>query len=263
MRVSRLHAYIGYLAIGLSLSACSYNPMVRDNHTTGSPLGAAIGAGVGAGSVGLLGGSKFYIGLAAVGGGAIGYYVTTLRYDAGGVIEGGGDVYKVGEFVGISIPTDKLFEPNSAEFTENAPYILDSAVDVLNRYPTHNILISGSTSGFGRPRYETELSLKRARAVSSYLWKSGINDFKTQSNDMRKLDYVGYGNYFPVGNADSNSSIRANSRIQITSYPIGADLGLGKRNMAVHNVGGLDDEPTPSKPKKCGFKDGDCTPDDT
>src|SRR5262245_3459899 len=88
------------------LVSCSYNPFIPNNHETGSPLGAAIGAGVGGGTIAALGGSKFYIAIGALTGGAIGYYVTTLRYDSGGVIQSGGKVYKVGDIVGIYIPSD-------------------------------------------------------------------------------------------------------------------------------------------------------------
>jgi hypothetical protein len=51
---------------------------------------------------------------------ALGYYMSTLRFDAGPIFKAGGDVYTQGEYVGISIPSYKLFEPNSAEFTPQA-----------------------------------------------------------------------------------------------------------------------------------------------
>ena len=91
------------------LTGCSYNPFISNNHTTGSPTGAIVGAAAGAGGVALLGGPKPLIALAGIGGGALGYYMTTLRYEAGGVMQSGGQVYKVGDFVGIYIPSDQLF----------------------------------------------------------------------------------------------------------------------------------------------------------
>ena len=236
----------------LSLMGCSYNPMIPDNHTTGSPIGAAVGAGIGAGGVAAIGGPKLYMGLAGIGGGMIGYYVTTLRYASGGVISGGGQVFQIGDYVGIYIPTDNLFEPNTADFTPQANAILDSAAAILERYPNNNILISGNTSGFGRPKWERSLSLRRARAVSSYLWNAGINNFKNPGIDMRKLEYVGYGDYFPISSTLTNKGLRSNSRIQITSYPSNADLNLDRRHLAVHNVGALKDEVGPAQPVKCG-----------
>jgi hypothetical protein len=222
------------------LAGCSYNPFITNNHTTGSPVGTAIGAGIGAGSVALLGGTKPYIALGGLVGGAIGYYVTTLRYDAGGVIQAGGNVYKIGDYVGIYIPTDNVFEPNTDSFLPQAGPILDSAVAVLMRYPKNNILISGNTSGFYCARWEQELSERRAEKVSAYLWNAGINQFITPTLNLRKLNYVGYGDYFPIAKPLTNNGIRENSRIQITSYPSNCDLDLDQYHLAVHNIGGMD-----------------------
>ena len=232
------------LAFSASLQiSCSYNPFIGNNHTTGSATGAVVGAGVGAGSVGVLGGSKSLMAASGIAGGFIGYYVTTLRYDAGGVVQSGGQVYKVGDFVGINIPSDKLFEPNTAEFLPQAENILDSAVAVLKRYPENNIIISGNTSGFSRPRWERRLSEERAKKVSSYLWNAGVNQFVPQNIEVtRKLTYVGYGDYFPIAHRYTNESIRKNSRIQITSYPTYCGLNLDQRSLAMRNMGALDDD---------------------
>ncbi|MBX3708689.1 MAG: OmpA family protein [Gammaproteobacteria bacterium] len=257
---------IGTLILSLSmLTSCSYNPFIADNHETGSPIGAAIGAGIGAGGVAALGGSKFYMGLGGLAGGAIGYYVTTLRYDSGGIIQSGGKVYKIGDLIGIYIPSDKLFEPNSDAFLPQAKSILDSTAVVLARSPTNNILISGSTSGFYRSKWEQKLSEHRAQKVAGYLWSAGINNFKAPGLDLRKLNYVGYGDYFPLANKITNDGIRENSRIQITSYPSDCDLGLDKRHVAVHNIGNMDsdDDIANAPTSRCNTTNssGDCMDD--
>ena len=234
-------AKVALLAFSLCfLMSCSFNPFSQNNHTTGSPLGAVVGGTVGAGSVAVLGGPKPIIALGGIGGGAIGYYATTLRYDAGGVMHSGGQVYKIGDYVGIDIPTDQLFEPNTADFLPKAEPTLDSAAMVLKRYPKNNIIVSGNTSGFSRSRWERKLSEERAKKVAAYLWNAGINNFKgTTSTDLRKLNYVGYGNYFPIANDYTNDGIRANSRIQITSYPGNCDLGLDEKTLTMQNIGAL------------------------
>lgn len=224
------------------LVSCSFNPFTRNNHETGDPAGAVIGAGIGAGGVAALGGTKFTMGLAGIAGGTIGYYVTTLRYASGGIMQAGGQVYKVGALTGIYIPSDKLFEPNTADFLPEAPDILDSTVDVLRRYPNNSILISGNTSGFYRDKWEQRLSERRAEKVASYLWREGINNFKTPENNLRQLDYVGYGDYFPLSQTLTNTGIRQNSRIQIVSYATDCRLPLDKFNARVHNVGALNKE---------------------
>ena len=229
------------------LTACSYNPFIGNNHTTGSAAGAAIGAGTGVGSVAAVGGTKpFMVGF-GLGGGALGYYVTTLRYDSGGVIEGGGQVYRIGDRLGIYIPTDNVFDTNSADFLPQAAPILDSAATTLARYPENNIIVSGNTSGFGRSRWEVRLSRARAQKVAAYLWNAGINNFQGTSTHIRKLNYVGYGDYFPISDRLTNQEIRENSRIQISSYPTNCDLGLDKRSIAFDNVGSLDTDYSKAK----------------
>jgi hypothetical protein len=254
--------FIGVLVSLLFLSGCAYSPFSSTNHLTGSPLGVAIGAGIGGGSVAALGGTKPLIGFAAITGGVIGYYVTTLRYDSGGIMQVGGQVYKIGDFVGIYIPSDKLFEPNTADFLPQAIPILDSTVAVLNRYPGNNIIISGNTSGFSRSTWEQRISEERAKKVSAYLWRAGINQFKEQTTNMRQLNYVGYGDYLPISNDYTNDGIRQNSRIQITSYPTTCDLGLDKRSVAFHNFGKPNDGEINRAPDvKCTGGVGDCSSD--
>ena len=219
------------------LSGCSYNPFLSNNRTTGSAIGTGVGAAAGAGTIAALGGSRAGIALGAIGGGVIGYYVTTLRFDSGGVMLYGGQVYQVGDRVGIYIPSDQLFEPNTAEFLPQAESILDSAASVLKRYPDNNILISGNTSGFGRNKWERRLSEERAKRVSAYMWNAGINQFKSQDISMRQLTYVGYGDYFPIATDLTNEGIRENSRIQITSYPDDCALEIDKKKLVMQNVG--------------------------
>lgn len=236
----------------LVLSACSYNPFISNNHTTGSALGAGIGAGAGAGAVGLMGGTKPFILLGGITGGAVGYYVTTLRNAASGIMDAGGDVYELGDYVGIYIPSDQLFEPNTATFLPQAPAILDSAVTVLNRKPDNNILISGNTSGFYRPRWEQRISQRRAKAVAAYLWSNGIRQFKEDSSLVRQLRYVGYGNYYPISSDMTNSGVRQNSRIQITSYPNLADLRESGRSIDMNTIASLKDDTPSGDDNRCG-----------
>lgn len=226
------------------LTSCSYNPFIRNNQTTGSATGAVVGAGVGAGITALLGGSKAWIIGGGIGGGAVGYYVTTLRYDSGGIIRGGGKVYKVGDFIGIYIPSDELFEPNTANFLPQSAPILDSAATVLKRYPNNNIVISGNTSGFYKSKWEQKISEERARKVAAYLWDAGVNGLKGNGVNDRKLIYVGYGDYFPIANKYTNKGIRENSRIQITSYPTDCDLHIGAESKVFNNVGTWKDSAT-------------------
>lgn len=236
----------------LALTGCTYNPFISNNHTTGSAVSTGVGAGVGAGAVGLLGGTKPLILLGGITGGAVGYYVSTLRNAASGVIDAGGDVYQLGDYIGIYIPSDQLFEANNAVFLPQAPRILDSVVTVLLRAPDNNILISGNTSGFYRPRWEQRLSQRRAKAVAAYLWANGISQFKDTSNSMKELRYIGYGNYYPISSDLTNTEIRQNSRVQITSYPCLADLRESGRKIDPNNMASLNEETPSGEQNRCG-----------
>lgn len=222
------------------LTSCAYNPFSADNHLTGTVEGTAVGAAVGAGGIALLGGTKPLIALGGIGGGAIGYYFSTLRYDASGVIASGGEVFQIGDYVGIYLPTDKIFEPNTANFIPHARFLLSSTASVLERFPNQNILISGNTSGFYLSAWEQKLSEERAQKVAAYLWNAGINHFQGGSINTRKLNYVGYGDFMPISNQITNDGLRENSRIQITVYPTDRDLGIDKRHLAMNNVGAVD-----------------------
>ncbi|MBA3661480.1 MAG: OmpA family protein [Gammaproteobacteria bacterium] len=254
----RVSIYFLLFTLTQLICGCSYNPFIANNHLTGSPAGAAIGAGVGVGGTALLNAPKPVMAIAGIGGGMLGYYVTTLRYDAGGIFQAGGQVYKVGGFIGIYMQTDKLFETNTAILLPQAEPILDSAVQVLNRTPRNNIVISGNTSGFYRSKWEQCLSEERAKVVSAYLWNAGINNFKDTGPDMRKLNYVGHGDYFPIASDLTEEGLRSNSRIQITSYPSDCDLRLDQGNMTVHNIGATDDSGISNYSKQRCRGNGDC-----
>lgn len=226
----------------LALTSCSFNPFTRDNQLTGSAASTGVGAAIGGGTMLGVDASKPLVGVGALAGGLVGYYVSTLRFASGGIIQGGGQVFTVGEYATVEIPTDSLFDTNSSELLPEAEPILKSTVDVLNRYPNNNILVSGNTSGFGPQRYEHRLSEARARQIAAYLWANGINVFEHQSiRSTRKLIYVGYGDFFPISNNIRAKSIRENSRIQITAYPTSAQLAMGKRFKVFNNIGAYEE----------------------
>jgi outer membrane protein OmpA-like peptidoglycan-associated protein len=238
---------IGHLLL-LCLTACSYNPFsYRSNeqvadHATGTAIGAVAGT-----STGLLLGLPNSVSVAlGLTGGALGYYATTERFAAGGIIQSGGQVYSIGDYTTIEIPTDSLFESNSTEFLPGYEPTLLSAVSVLNRSPANHILVSGNTSGFGSSKYERRLSEARARTIANFLWANGVSTLHSTPSDFRdrNLKYVGYGNYFPIANNIRAESIRQNSRIQITSYPPKDQICIDKKVLAFNNIGGLGEDTT-------------------
>jgi outer membrane protein OmpA-like peptidoglycan-associated protein len=183
--------------------------------TKGTLLGAGVGGVGGAGVAAALHGTPAVIGIAGVTGATLGYYLSTQRFAARGIVKARGKVYTMGDYLIIDLPTDNLFDTNTADFYDNTDEELQSVVSILGRLPKHNIIISGNTSGFGSVQFQNNLSQQRASKVASYLWLNGINDVSRP----RTLIYVGYGNSYPIATDLRLSGLRANSRIQIVAYP--------------------------------------------
>jgi outer membrane protein OmpA-like peptidoglycan-associated protein len=231
--------------------SCSVNPFRTDNDLTGSATGTAIGAVAGGGVAALAGASKTEIALAGIVGGLAGYYVTTLDFASGGVTHVGGQVYTLGDYATIEIPSDRLFDVNTSDFLPEANPILDSVLSILNRYPNSNIMVSGNTTGFYTDKFERKLSEDRARQVAAYLWAHGINNFMDAGSNVggmngdnsyrRRLRYVGYGSYFPISSTLTAEGLRENNRIQITVYPKRDQLHLNKCGRVFSNIGSVED----------------------
>jgi len=159
--------------------------------------------------------------------------------NAGEITCAGGQVFTLGDYLTINLPTDNMFDTNSDELLPQAFPVLDRVAVILKHYPNNNIIIAGNTSGFYTEKLDNQLSRDRARQVASYLWSKGINNFQGESIDDRKLTFVGYGNYFPIANDIHADSIRLNSHIQITSYPSIDQLVIENKCAAFNNIGGL------------------------
>lgn len=235
----------------LSLASCSVNPFRSNNNLTGTAAGTLGGAAIGGGVAALAGASKAQILLAGLAGGALGYYVSSLDFASGGVTHVGGQVFTLGDYATIEIPSEKIFDVNSADFLPEAGPILDSVVSVLNRYPHSNIMVSGNTSGYYTSKLERKISLDRARQVAAYLWAHGIinagdpdsnvGDLQGRHSYTRKLSYVGYGDLFPISNNITPQGVLENSRIQITVYPPNRHLSLNKCGPVFNNIGALNE----------------------
>ncbi|MES2218658.1 MAG: OmpA family protein [Pseudomonadota bacterium] len=210
--------------------------MTDTDPPTGNIVGTAIGGVGGAGIAALFGASKPTIAVAGIAGAGLGYYMTTLRFSAAGILEAGGKVYALGDYVIIDIPTDSLFDANTDDFLPSAEPILNSLVSVLNRYNGHNLFISGNTSGSWTERFERRMSECRAAQIASYLWAHGITNAGSFRNNpltpkgIRRLIYIGYGDNFPIANIIHIKGIRTNSRIQIVASPSNAVLHWDQQN---------------------------------
>jgi outer membrane protein OmpA-like peptidoglycan-associated protein len=250
-----------FLCTLLFLTGCA--AISKTDPPTGNLIGPVIGGAAGAGTAAVLGASKPFIGVTALAGAGLGYYLTTLRFSASGIIANGGKVYVLGGYVIINIPTDNLFDTNTSDFLPGTEATVDSIASVLNRYPGNNIFISGNTSGFWTARFEKKISEDRAAQLASALWARGVTNsvtFKKDSNDLnddhvRRLIYIGYGDEFPVANNIRIKGIRANSHIQIVASPARDTLYWDKclthfKTFDNVNVGEANNTTTPAPDKQ-------------
>jgi outer membrane protein OmpA-like peptidoglycan-associated protein len=234
-----------FLTILLTAAGCT--PITRSDPPTGSYAGPVVGGAAGAALAGVFNASRTYLWVGGLAGAGLGYYFTSLRFDSGSILHAGGQVFTVGQVVTIEVPSDSLFDTNTADFLPGTDPILDSMASVLARYPGNNIMISANTSGFGSAKDEQALSEERARQVAGYLWAHGVTGTNDQNVGSSKYDkkrqiYVGYGSYFPIANNIRLKSIRQNSRIQITAYPTDAQLKVEGCFSVFNNIGGTNEK---------------------
>jgi len=76
----------------------------------------------------------------------------------------------------------------------------------MKRYPNLKIRINGHTDDRGSKNVNLKLSERRAKAVVDYLVEKGINP--------GRLQYKGYGQYYPVEPNTTEKGQKANRRVE-------------------------------------------------
>ena len=69
----------------------------------------------------------------------------------------------------LRLPSDVLFDFNSAVLKPEASSLLTQAVDLITKVPSADIQIDGYSDSFGRKDYNQTLSQQRAEAVQAWL----------------------------------------------------------------------------------------------
>jgi len=98
------------------------------------------------------------------------------------------------------------FEFNKAVLKERSKDTLDLIADLLFKYPTFKLFISGHTCDIGSPQYNEMLSQKRASAVKDYLVSIGLlGEF---------IKAKGYGETKPIADNDTEEGRMQNRRVE-------------------------------------------------
>lgn len=98
------------------------------------------------------------------------------------------------------------FRQGTADIEATSFPILDSAVEILAKYPSIKIEVSGHTSSEGTQARNDELSIQRAEAVRSY--------FTSKSIDGDRITARGAGSTEPVADNATEEGRKKNRRIE-------------------------------------------------
>jgi outer membrane protein OmpA-like peptidoglycan-associated protein len=100
------------------------------------------------------------------------------------------------------------FQQSKATILEESYPELDYLVDLLRKFPTMHLLISGHTDNNGRPEDLLQLSLDRANAVKEYLVAKEIS--------AQRIQTIGHGPTKPINDNSTDEMRQANRRVEAT-----------------------------------------------
>jgi outer membrane protein OmpA-like peptidoglycan-associated protein len=128
---------------------------------------------------------------------------------APGFKAGGASLSKLPEPVLLRLPSDVLFDFDSATLKPSADPLLGQASTMITKYPSANVQIDGYSDSFGKHDYNLTLSEQRAQAVQEWLQQHvGPSGFKFRSQGHGSSDYV----VSPQGTIDQQQQ---NRRVEI------------------------------------------------
>ena len=104
-------------------------------------------------------------------------------------------------------PENIIFDGNSSVIKSSFKRSLDAVVEILQKYPDNDILVSGYTDSTGNVAANERLSKKRASSVASYLISKGIKS--------SRIKIVGRGSEEPVASNSTESGRAQNRRVEI------------------------------------------------
>ena len=108
----------------------------------------------------------------------------------------------------ILLPTDLLFDYDSAELRSQAVGSLQKLADLMMRNPNATFIIEGHTDSFGAPDYNLRLSLGRAESVKAWLGS-------TAGIDPARIQTRGYGMSHLLVRGGSVEEQQLNRRVEI------------------------------------------------
>lgn len=91
----------------------------------------------------------------------------------------------------LRLPSDVLFDFDSAKLKPEADSLLSQAVGLIMKYPEADVHIDGYSDSFGKPDYNSTLSEQRAQAVQAWLQERiAQTTYKFHSQGYGSANYV-------------------------------------------------------------------------
>ncbi len=218
MKLNRSLVGVITIAATLSLTACAmttkqdaYHGQQEANATVGSSTvgalaGAAIAGAATAGTGAVVGAA---IGGSVVGG-AVGYKwdkdETSIRAK---MHSAGVQVAEIGysNDIVLMMPSNIKFASGSAEITPRFAHMLAAVAAVMQQYKYTVATVVGNADSTGSAKYNMNLSLARAEAVTDYLASQGV--------PAARLVPQGYGEMHPVASNAKAKGRAENRNVQI------------------------------------------------
>ncbi len=203
--------------IALALAACADNPYQRT--MIGSGVGAATGAGIGVAVAkdnkrgALIGGA-----IGALAGAAVGNYMDRQQQALQQALaeeqrrNNIGIVRQPDNSIRLDLPSEVLFDFDSAAIKPNFGPALDKVSGVLNQYPNTTVTVVGYTDSQGSDTYNLNLSRQRAQSVASFLGSKGVAP--------QRLSIEGRGEQNPRADNSTAAGRAQNRRVEILIRPV-------------------------------------------
>lgn len=207
-----LKKYLIAMTCCSALVACE---TVQDNQRTA--IGAAAGAAIGAAAGTLVGGDDrrnalIGAGIGLLAGAAVGQYLDQQQRELEQSLAGtGAEVERQGDQLLVNLPSEITFAVDSAKVQPQFRPALQEVAATFQKYPQSYVDVIGHTDSTGSTEYNQTLSERRARAVSNFLKKRGVNE--------ARLATFGQGETQPVAENTTEAGRQANRRVELRITP--------------------------------------------
>lgn len=98
------------------------------------------------------------------------------------------------------------FNTSEFELLPDSEKKLDTLISILNNNREFRLIIYGHTDNTGKPNYNQQLSLRRAKCVYDHLIQKGINE--------KRLSYQGFGSSKPTSTNKTDTGRSNNRRVE-------------------------------------------------